>query len=270
MNVILHKSRSYGQRHNFQQFWRLFKELKHADWPTRQSSTALTCTLSVDCPWRLPRTAPHWFFYPYCWWLSARLTQFLHIFDSSMKRTHETNNILVFADKTTNRNCHMVGAQQAIDPPHVLGGNSTSVPPNSHVINSEAWQHVSAADTCALNTTFYDRLLPVRCKSHCRSAVTSDLSMLRFVPVSDTVQHSLIGWLFLVWKRFLAQEIGIANINVMETVCKYHVLLFAERISCHCIAPSVWIRDPAIWSGPGPKYVAYVFIFLSISVFCRL
>jgi len=67
--------------------------------------------------------------------------QFLPNFVSSMKSTHETKNILVFADKTANKNCPMMGDQQAIDPPHVVNGKGTSaahgVTPTSHVTNSE-------------------------------------------------------------------------------------------------------------------------------------
>ena len=63
---------------------------KLVDWPARQSPTALTFTLMVDCPWCLPWTEWHWFFYPYCWWLSALLTQFLPNIVSSMTSTLET------------------------------------------------------------------------------------------------------------------------------------------------------------------------------------
>jgi hypothetical protein len=170
--------------------------------------TVISYILMVDCPWCPPRTAPRWFFYAYCWWLWALLTQFLPNVVSSVRSTDETNNILLFADKTTNKNCRMVGDQRAIDPPHAVNGKTTSavrgVPPNSHVTNSEGWHHVSAADTGVLSTTFCDRLLPVRCTSHCRSAVINILLMLRLVSVSDTLQHSLIGWLFLVWGIFLS------------------------------------------------------------------
>jgi hypothetical protein len=41
--------------------------------------------------------------------------------------------MLVFADKTTNKNCPMVGDRQAIDPPHIVNDKGTSaahgVPP---------------------------------------------------------------------------------------------------------------------------------------------
>ena len=51
--------------------------------------------------------------------------------------------ILVFAVKTTNRNCLMVGDQQAINPPHIVNRKVTSaahgVPPsNGHVIEMKA------------------------------------------------------------------------------------------------------------------------------------
>ena len=109
---------------------------KHIDWPARQCPTVITYTLIVDCPWCLPRAAPRWFFYAYCWWLWALLTQFLQNFVSSVTSTDETNNILLFADKTTNKNCPMVGDQQAIDPPHAVNGKGTSaahaVPNQSH------------------------------------------------------------------------------------------------------------------------------------------
>jgi hypothetical protein len=71
-----------------------------------------------------------------------------------MTSTQETINILVFADKTTNRNCHMLGDQQAVDPSHVLSCEGTSdahgVPPNVPVTTSDGGHHVSVADTCVL------------------------------------------------------------------------------------------------------------------------
>jgi hypothetical protein len=116
----------------------------------------------------------------------------------------------LFADRTTNRNCPMVGDQQTIDPTQVVNGKGTSaanvIPPTRHMTNNEGCHPLSAADTCVLSTAFCDRLLPVSCTSHCRSAVTNSLSVLRFVPVSDTLQYSLVGRLLLVWKSFLAQE----------------------------------------------------------------
>jgi hypothetical protein len=101
--------------------------------PARQCTTILTCTLMVDCPWCLPRTAPRWFYCAYCWWVWALLMQFLPNFVSSVTSTDDTNKILMFADKTTIKNCPMVGDQQAIDPPHLVHGKGTSathrVPP---------------------------------------------------------------------------------------------------------------------------------------------
>ena len=103
----------------------------------------------------------------------------------------------------------MMGDQQAIDPPHVLNCKGTSAanedPPNGHLTNRESLHHVPAADTCVLSTTFCDRLLTIGNTSHCRSAVTNHLWMLRFVSISDTVLLSLIVCLFLVWNSFLAQ-----------------------------------------------------------------
>ena len=43
-----------------------------------------------------------------------------------MTSTHETKNVLLFADKTSDRNCPMMGDQQVIDPPQVLSGKGTS------------------------------------------------------------------------------------------------------------------------------------------------
>jgi hypothetical protein len=55
--------------------------------------------------------------------------------------TDESNNILVFADKTTNRNCPMMGDQQEIDPPHIVNDKGTvaahGVPPDGQVTNNE-------------------------------------------------------------------------------------------------------------------------------------
>jgi hypothetical protein len=88
--------------------------------PVRQCPTVLKYTVMVFCLCCLSWTAPRWFCCAYCWWLSAVLTQFLLNVFSSMTRNYETNNILVFADKTTNQNCPMLGDQQAIDLSHSL------------------------------------------------------------------------------------------------------------------------------------------------------
>jgi len=117
---------------------------KHIDWPARQCPTVITYTLIVDCPWCLPRAAPRWFFYAYCWWLWALLTQFLQNFVSSVTSTDETNNILLFADKTTNKNCPMVGNQQAIDPPHTVNGKGTSA---AHAVPQPVTWPTVKADT---------------------------------------------------------------------------------------------------------------------------
>ena len=57
-----------------------------------------------------------------------------------MTSTDETNNILLFADKTSNKNFPVVG-DQALDPPHLVNSKGTSaaegVPPDSQVTNSE-------------------------------------------------------------------------------------------------------------------------------------
>ena len=146
---------------------------------------------------------------------------------------------------------------------------------------------MSAANNCVLCSQHHvqRKLLPVRCTSYCRSAVTNSLSMLRFVPISHTLQHSLIGRLFLVWKIFLAQESGIANMNVRATVCmyvcKYHVFLFADRNFCHCYA--LMDVHTVTWSlggggSPGtcgPKKAQdrlcfICFVFLTSTVLCRL
>ena len=156
-----------------------------------------------------------------------------------------------------------------------------------HVTNSEGWHHVSAANNCVLCSQHHvqRKLLPVRCTSYCRSAVTNSLSMLRFVPISHTLQHSLIGRLFLVWKIFLAQESGIANMNVRATVCMYvcmyvNIMSFCSRTEISAIVMhwwmftqwrgvwgGGWVRGPAVRRRPRTDYVSYVLSFSPVQFF---
>jgi hypothetical protein len=112
---------------------------------------------------------------------------------------------------------------------------------------------------------------------------TNGLSLLRFVPVSDTLQRGLIGRLLLVRKCSLTQGSLIARINVMATACKYHVLLCVEIVSCHCYV----LRDvhTVMWTLGGgdddvnlrtcvskwarTQSVSYVFVFLISAVVYR-
>ena len=168
--------------------------------PAIQSPTVVTYTLTMDCPYCLPWTAPLWFCCAYCWCLWALLTQFLPNFVSSMTITHERNNTVCWSiyEQKLSHDEWSAGNY----PPHAVNCKGTSaahaVPPNVYVTNSEGWHQASAPDTGILSNTFCDRLLPISCKSYCRFAVANSLSMLRFVPVNDTLQNSLIGWLLLV------------------------------------------------------------------------
>ena len=131
--------------------------------PARQCPTVLTCTLCL--PW----TAARWFLYAYCWWLSALLIQFLPNFVSPVTSTAETNNILVFADKTANKNCPIVGDQQALDPPHAVNCKGTSA---AHAVPQTVTWPTVKADT--------RRLLLIPVSSATRSAMGCYRSAVKF------------------------------------------------------------------------------------------